>query len=338
MRLLPAVCAATILVLSARFAHADGPAIHGEGQTSTEACGGAAASVAGSRNTITFTGECAGIEIRGESNTITLQLVPGSAIVIEGNRNRLRYTAPLGAHPTLSVAGNFNEVTPGPNTPAPAADTAKVAGDDETIELDCEGKSVTLQGVRSHYRLHGACAALTVRGEANTVQAGLAPNAQLLVEGNGIALTYTVRGGGGAPAGTVRGMGSSITRANAAVVLPAAPAAGGAVPVASVPLLMSQLDGIIVERGTLVKLPVAVFASEGLSPAGETQLARLAALIGQIHPKGLSLSGRDPAGAAAAQQRVALVHGWLDSHIGKRLPVTEQADSGDSGVDVLILR
>jgi len=173
-------------------AHAQTPAVQAEGQTSSLPCNGSAATIAGSRNTITFTGSCAGLQIRGETNTVTVSLAPRALIDIEGNGNRIRFSSP--ANPRLRVSGSFTTVTPEPGSAAPFADSASLSGNNLDVALDCAGKSLTLQGTRSHFRLTGACTALTVRGEANAVLADLAPSAQVLVEGNGITLTYTVQG------------------------------------------------------------------------------------------------------------------------------------------------
>ena len=316
-------------------ARADDATVRAENTTSTVRCTNEPAVVNGGRNNINFTGSCKGLQVRGEANNITVALAAGSLIDIEGNGNSVAFTA-TGA-PRLKVSGSHTQVLPKPGVPAPAADTAVLNGDDLDVALDCHGKAVTLQGVRSHYHLSGACAALTVKGEANTVQVEFAANAQVLVEGNGITLTYTVARNGAPPAITVRGMGSSALRAGSAVAAPTAPVVANTV-VASVPMLMNQLDGIVINTGTIVKLPVAVFGDDGVTPAGETQLARLNALIAQINPAGLRIVGHDPTDPALAGKRADLVKGWLASHAGKPLPVQQSTDIGAAGVDVLMLR
>ena len=323
-------CLATLACGSPAWA--DSPVVRAEASTATVACAGAPAEVNGGRNTLTFTGACKGLQVRGEANNVTVALAPGALIDIEGNGNQVHFTAATA--PSLKISGSHNQVLPQPGAPAPAADTAKLSGDDLNVALDCHGNSVTLQGVRVHYQLRGACKALTVRGEANIVQAEFAPKAQVLVEGNGITLTYTVRGNGTAPDVAVHGMGSSVQRAGAtASVAPAAAAAS----TDSVPKLMHALDATVVKAGVLVKLPEAVFTGNAVAPAGETQLGKLAALIGMINPAGLQMTGHDPADPVLAAQRVALVRAWMEAH-GVSLPVQRDVNIAPAGVEVLILR
>lgn len=311
-------------------AQAAAPLVQAEGQTVTLACDGAAATVAGNGNTISFTGSCAGLQLRGERNAVTVPLGADTRIDIEGNQNKVRFTAH--AATTLRVSGTANTVVPVPGSAAPLAATAVLSGDGLDVVLDCAGKSVTLAGTRAHYRLLGSCVAVTVRGEANVVQAELAPAAQILVEGNGIVMTYH-QAQGPAPATAVRGMGSSVTSeaVAAAASVPSAPNAPARAAMASVPVLMRDLEASVVEPGTLVKLPAAVFAGGAITPAGETQLERLAQLIGQINPSGLRLAARDPAAAA-------MVLAWLE-RAGLKKIATKTAPAGDAAaVDVLILR
>lgn len=326
------VLSSLAMLASGGPAWADSPLVRAEASTGSIACAGAAAEVNGGHNTLAFTGACKSLLIRGEANNVSVALAQGALIDIEGNGNQVKFTA-AGA-PRLKISGSHNQVLPQPGAPAPAADTARLSGDDLDVVLDCHGNSVTLQGVRVHYQLRGGCRALTVRGEANIVQVEFAPKAQVLVEGNGIVLTYTVVGDGVAPDIAVHGMGSSVQRAGAAS---AAPAAAAAQATDSLPVLMHALDATVVKTGTLVKLPEAVFTGAAVAPAGESQLGKLAALIGMIHPAGLQLTGHDPADPVLAAQRVALVRGWLDSH-GVSLPVQRDVNTAPAGVEVLILR
>lgn len=318
-------------------AQAQTAAVQAEASTASVACNGGPASIGGNRNTIRFTGSCSALQIRGEANIVTASLAAGALIDIEGNGNHVRYASPAGATaPRLRVSGSFTAVMPEPGAPAPAADTASLSGNDLALELDCAGKSVTLQGTRSTYRLRGACAAITVRGEANTVHAELAAGAQLLVEGNGISLTYTMPNGGAAPSSSVRGMGSSVQREGSRAVALASPALPSGIS-ASVPVLMHDLDAVVTKPGTLVRLPAAVFNGTALTAAGETQLARLASLIAQINPTGLRLTGRG-ADANAGLQRAGMVRGWLAAHGAGQLSAKTGSGPGPTGVDVLMLR
>ncbi len=326
------------MLLLSGAAKAEGLAIAAEAQTRTEACGGAAASVNGAENVVTFTGNgktaCTGLQIRGENNIVIVALAAGALIDIEGSHNKVVFSAMRGALPRLRVSGSFADVRPASGSPAPSAETAVLLGDNATIELDCASRAVTLQGNHNRFRLRGACSALTVRGETNTVRAELAPMAPVLVEGNTISIVYTVLGGGTEPRLTVRGLGSTAVRQDRPEVLDT-PGVNGAM--ASVPILMRDLNGAVMQQGTLAPLPEAVFIGTSLSPAGEAQLARLVALIDQINPSGLRLTGRD-ADISVAREHTTLVRTWLVAHTKKALPMQEASEVGQPGVDVMILR
>ena len=323
-----------IPMLSAALpASAEAPVVRAENTTKSVACDGQPAELDGNRNTITFTGSCTGLAIRGEANTVTASLAPGALIDIEGNHDRVSYHA--GARPRLKISGSFTEVTPGPGSPAPAADTAVISGDEQRLTLDCHGGALTLQGTRMRVTLLGGCNALTVRGEASTVRAELAARAQILVEGNGISLVFTVRDNGENPQVTIRGMGSTVARL-AVQRVPVTQATGPA-PAELLPQLMHDLDGIVVKAGTLVKLPSAAFAKDGLTPAGETQMARLAALALQIRPTGLAVTARDP-DPATASRRQETVNAFLRGHGLSALPMDGASETGAAGADILLRR
>ncbi len=358
MRFRVLLAAMAVLSVGVAFhAQADG-VLRGEGETQTIACAGGAASAFGNRNTVTFTGACTGLTIRGDGNKVGIALAAAAGIDIEGSGNRVSYTA-AGA-PKLRVSGSDTAIVPAAGAPVPVAQDADLAGDSLRVDLDCTGHAVTLQGNRSHIRLRGGCQALTVRGEANTVRAELQPGAAVLIEGNGTTVTYTLHGAGADPVATVRGQNSLFqpdagqkqhpAPAVTAAVAPAAPsqvaqqATPAAPPVtapaaASVPQVMHDLGGTGVEAGTLVHVPETAFAGLDIAPSGEALLGQLAALIAQIHPTGLAITGRDPAAPDTAAKRAAAVQAWLEQHRKTRLPTrTATATGPDAPVDVLILR
>ncbi len=343
-RMLLAVIAALSAGVTFR-ARADG-VLRGDGETQTIACAGGAALVGGNRNTATFTGACKGLTIRGDGNKVRIALAGAAGIDIEGSGNQVSYTA-AGA-PKLHVSGSDTAIVPAAGSPIPTAQDADLSGDNLRVALDCTGHAVTLQGNRSQIRLRGGCQALTVRGEANTVQAELQPGAAVLIEGNGTTVTYTLHGAGADPVATVRGENSRFQpdpsqKPRPAPVL-AQEAAPAASPVtepgaASVPQLMHDLGGTVVEEGTLVHVPATAFVGLDITPAGEALLGQLAALIAQINPTGLAITGRDPADPDIAAKRAAAVQTWLEQHRKSTLPIRTATVTGpDAPVDVLILR
>jgi hypothetical protein len=325
---------------------AQGGSVFAQNETRSEACAGGTAIVGGSQNTIVFSGACTGLQIRGEGNNVSILLHANALIDIEGSNNRVRYATEPGAPPRLRVMGGGTEIAPSPGAAFPTAETAILRGDGQTVSLDCAGATATLEGARNRFVLRGACKAITVRGEANMVRADLAPNAQILIEGNAISVIYALATGAQEPQMTIRGTGSLAIPAQgdipAVIANPSSkPAIAPSGPALGLAVLVHDLDATIVESGTLVALPAAIFgtasATPQLSEAGEIQLARLAALIGQINPSGLRLTGHDIS-PQAGSQRAGIVRAWLQVRATKTLPASEGGDAGPLGVDVLILR
>lgn len=328
-----------------------GSELRSEGQVRTLDCAGRDAVVGGSRNTADFTGACAMLQIRGDDNKVTVALAPGALIDIEGSRNRVRISTQPGALPRLRAVGAGIDVAPLDGFSAPAANSAQLAGEGQTITLGCDGGPATIAGARNQITLLGGCQALTLRGEASVVRANLAASAQVLIEGNAIVLIYTMPGAGTVrtiavpmitvptitvPTITVHGMGSAAVRAGREAALALRDPKTNAI-VGTVPVLVRDLDAAIVEAGTFVTLPSAVFADTALSAAGEMQLDRLVALIAQTSPRGVRVMGRDPSNAVALR-RAGVVRSWLESHGVKSVSVQTTADPSVSEIAVLALR
>jgi hypothetical protein len=337
MRLLLLGAGVLVLASAHGLAAEDSTAVlvQGAGATRTVTCADVDARVEGSRNTITFTGHCTGLQLRGDGNVVSVPLAGPALIDIEGNHNRVRYTSTPDALPRLRVAGSFNELTPSPYAVAPRAEAAAISGDGLNLELDCAGKPYTMQSVHSHLHLRGACPALTLRGEANLVEAELAPGAEVTIAGNAISLLYRVAGDGAAPKVALNGMGSiALPEASMAGVL-AQPVGAARLPV---PLLMQLLGAQVQAQGTLVHLPAAVFSPNGYSPAGEVTLQRLAGLIVQAWPSGVKIAGHNP-DALGAKQIASGVSEYLVGHGVPGLSAEITGDTtGEPSVDVWLLK
>eukprot|EP01037_Dinobryon_pediforme_P010803 gene10804-10881_t len=301
--------------------------IRGEAVTSTLNCASVDANVGGSRNVVTFTGACTRLQVRGDNNVIKAGFASGAVIDIEGNANRLAITSTTGAAPRLHLAGTMAEVTTVPGALPPDAGSAELIGERHNLTLGCGAGAATLAGTRNRLSLTGRCRALTLRGEASVISAELAPAAQILIEGNAIDVIYTVAGGDIAPSVTIRGMGSAAVRAGRESALALPDVATGRVS-GTVPVLVRDLDAQIVEPGTLVSLPDAVFAPAGLSPGGEVQLDRLAALLMQINPRGVRVSGGDVGRSAAVRARLQ----------SRGIKTVSMQAGGGKTVEVLALR
>jgi hypothetical protein len=223
-----------------------GATVRAEAVTRTVDCNGTPAEVGGNRNTLTFRGACRGLTLRGDANTVAIELAPGARIDIEGNRNRLRYTVAGGGDPpSVRVSGSDTDLAPSPGAPPPAAAPlpVRLSGDNQNLDVDCGGRDVDIQGNHSHYTLTGGCHALVAHGDGNTLRAELQPGARVEIEGNGTVLTYRVRGAGGDAAVTVRGNDSRALR-EGQVALAAPPATPPAAqPIAVPPPATPPTDG-----------------------------------------------------------------------------------------------
>ncbi len=310
--------------------------VRGEGQVRSLDCAGGDAVVGGSRNIVNFAGPCTHLEIRGDDNVVTVALSGDALIDIEGSRNRVRLSTLQGASPHLRAVGAGTDVSPLEGSTAPAADTAELVGEGQKITLDCKGGAATMSGTRNEIDLLGRCRVLTMRGEASVVRADLAAAAQVSIEGNALALIYTVSDGGPPPDITVRGMGSAAVRAGRETALALRDPKTHAV-VGTVPVLVRDLDATIVRTGTLVALPPAVFADAALTVAGEMQMDRLVALLAQTWPHGVRVIGADP-GDPTSVRRAGVVRNWLVSHGVKAVSVQAAVERDVAGIAVLALR
>jgi hypothetical protein len=364
-RLLACQLVSTVALAAAlpQAARAEPVAVRAEAQTLSVDCAGGDAEVGGNRNTVTFTGACRSLTLRGDANKVTIDLASAARLDIEGNGNTIRYSVGGGREPTVRVSGSNTDLASVGITPAPApsADPVRLTGDNQRLELDCTGRDVDIQGNRSRYRLRGGCKSLTAHGEANTVQAELQPRAKVEIEGNGTVLSYSVAGGGadadivvrGADSRAVRVAGLDAPPASAAPAVPAPPPVAAAPlpspappnPAAaappSVPVLMHDLQGKVVASGTLVTFPAETLFDGGgsLRDGAGSPLGKLAALILQIHPSGVRVTASDPADIEMARQRVGSVQAWLagPGQVHGRIQ-TDAARGTPPHVDVLILR
>lgn len=205
-----------------------------EAQTLAATCTGQAVRLEGNHNTVSLTGQCASLLVKGVANAIQIGIQGGGLIHIEGSDNRVRYGASTGG-PAIEILGPNNEVVPGvpqpispavlpPARPGPAGVTKPIvtapptgplqlSGDDQQRVADCAGRDVVVTGSRSTYVMRGTCNAVVVRGNLLTVQAVVQPGARITVEGRGSIVSWAVPHKGRPPAVMVRGRDSRVQRA-----------------------------------------------------------------------------------------------------------------------------
>jgi acid stress-induced BolA-like protein IbaG/YrbA len=118
--------------------------------------------------------------------------------------------------------------------------------------IDCAGGDAVINGDNRNVTIHGACRSLSVHGNANQVQAELAPRAQVDVQGDGNHIRYRLVGGTEDARVAVQGQQD--------VVGPdAAPVAGEAAPATQQPLL---LDAGTAPEGNCTDRDVTISSSD----------------------------------------------------------------------------
>jgi hypothetical protein len=100
---------ATILFFLPIVAHAQDATIRGEGLSQTVDCADGPALVEGNGNRLTFRGRCTGIDLRGNGNSIRIELGGRGRIHVEGNGNHFRYAG--STDPRVEIRGEGDTVS-----------------------------------------------------------------------------------------------------------------------------------------------------------------------------------------------------------------------------------
>jgi hypothetical protein len=95
---------------------------------------------------------------------------------------------------------------------APTAAVLDLPGDDQSLATDCTGRDVTIHGTRSLYVLRGGCRSLTVDGGLDVVQAEMQPRAKIMVDGDGIIVSWALLDHGPQPLAIAHGEANHIQR------------------------------------------------------------------------------------------------------------------------------
>lgn len=84
-------------------------------QTASLQCTGVGnLSVTGAANTLKVTGPCKTVTVTGAANHITIELAESAQLTITGAGNDVRYKAPAGSKPAITVSGAGSRATPIP--------------------------------------------------------------------------------------------------------------------------------------------------------------------------------------------------------------------------------
>ena len=86
--------------------------ITGIEQRSRIACEGRAVVVQGTDHDLTFTGDCAGLELTGTGSTVTIDLRPGATVSVTGTDQTVRWRSAKA--PKVSITGVDNHVSKAP--------------------------------------------------------------------------------------------------------------------------------------------------------------------------------------------------------------------------------
>jgi hypothetical protein len=117
-----AIAAGLVLVAGPVAAQQPDLLFQAEAQTLSGTCTGQPVRLEGNHNTVTLTGACGSLLLKGVSNTVRMGIVAGGSIHVEGSGNRVAFTV-VGATPAIVALGPDNEVVPvsSPAAPSPAA-------------------------------------------------------------------------------------------------------------------------------------------------------------------------------------------------------------------------
>ncbi|CEJ10368.1 hypothetical protein BN1110_00642 [bacterium YEK0313] len=195
---------------------AAGAAAIGDGLERSFDCAGGVANVSGANNRIVLTGRCHILNVSGDGNRVEVELQAGQPINVMGSANQIVYRLVDGrTPPVVNLIGADNKVEADRTVAndAAAIDTIEVADDGEDRQLDCAGRGVAVRGDSNRLRLAGGCRTLVVSGDSNVIQAEMSPGSSILVSGDNVAITYSVKGEGPAPSIRVSGSGSAVTPA-----------------------------------------------------------------------------------------------------------------------------
>ena len=209
-------------------------------------CGGQEASITGSQNEITLTGECPTLTIKGSQNTVTVEGV--GTIRVVGTMNKVTWQrSTIAKGPKIIKSGLDNVVTQAmdllPNSSAPStaaaggkaakgAGSAKAAPSSSSAKgstsssapvvvsdekssrtIDCRGRGVSVMGNGNTLTLRGTCRKVDVKGNDNIISVEAVQAIE--TTGNHNRVTWNRAAEGESPTTSDLGNGNAIRRATA---------------------------------------------------------------------------------------------------------------------------
>jgi len=246
-----ALCA--LLAMTAGTASAQSVAVSQSNLKKTFDCGGQEASIVGSQNEITLTGECPAVTVKGSQNTISIEAV--GTIRVVGTMNKVTWQrSTIAKGPKVTRSGLDNVITQatsllpsGDPAPAPgakgapaakAAPAAKpaakadpaakksstasttssappvvVSDEKATKSIDCRGRGVSVMGNGNTLTLRGTCRKVDVKGNDNVISVEAVQAIE--TTGNHNRVTWSRAADGDSPTTSDLGNGNAIQRATA---------------------------------------------------------------------------------------------------------------------------
>ncbi len=215
-------------------------------------CGGKEATIVGSQNELTLTGECPALTVKGSQNTISVEAV--GTIRVVGTMNKVTWQrTTIDKGPKISRSGLDNVITqatsllPGGGDPPPAAAAAKaapaakadarkssasssskgssssssstsaaplvVSDEKSTRTIDCRGRGVSVMGNGNTLTLRGTCRKVDVKGNDNIISVEAVQAIE--TTGNHNRVTWNRAADGESPSTSDLGNGNAIRRATA---------------------------------------------------------------------------------------------------------------------------
>jgi len=210
-------------------------------------CGGKEATIVGSQNELTLTGECPTLMVKGSQNTISVEAV--GTIRVVGTMNKVTWQrSTIDKGPKVTRSGLDNVITQATSLlpsgdPAPAAKSAPAAkatkspasssapasskgsssssgappvvvSDEKTTRtIDCRGRGVSVMGNGNTLTLRGTCRKVDVKGNDNIISVEAVQAIE--TTGNHNRVTWNRAADGQSPSTSDLGNGNAIQRATA---------------------------------------------------------------------------------------------------------------------------
>jgi hypothetical protein len=241
----------TLLAIAAGTAEAQPVAVSQSNLKKSFDCGKQEATIVGSQNEITLTGECPSLMVKGSQNTISVEAV--GTIRVVGTMNKVTWQrSTIEKGPKITRSGLDNVITQAASLlpsgdPAPAAKSSSsaassassaatqkkssaaqkssgssssssappvvVSDEKATKTIDCRGRGVSVMGNGNTLTLRGTCRKVDVKGNDNIISVEAVQAIE--TTGNHNRVTWNRAAEGESPSTSDLGNGNAIQRATA---------------------------------------------------------------------------------------------------------------------------